>query len=199
MAAPKTSSSHNSSVDNDFIMMSPASRVASKVDFVDNAGNKLGTTESKNIDGSISETSQHHSEHYELGDSLLGPCDVAILLQAGLASSLKSSTVVQLNQRMLLDLMASQPTSFALAVLAEIGTPGGQGSIRSLTSALMALLELDQSSFTEIHRLDMHTLLEEWLSGLKIPRREDYLAGGRWARQSYYEVRCRFRNYFIYS
>jgi len=188
MAAPKTSSSHNSSVDNDFIMMSPASRVASKVDFVDNAGNKLGTTESKNIDGSISETSQHNSEHYELGDSLLGPCDVAILLQAGLASSLKSSTVVQLNQRMLLDLMASQPTSFALAVLAEIGTPGGQGSIRSLTSALMALLELDQSSFTEIHRLNMHTLLEEWLSGLKIPRREDYLAGGRWARQSYYEA-----------
>lgn len=63
-----------------------------------------------------------------------GPKDVAILLQAGLTSAMKSSTVVQLNQRMLLDLMASQPNSFASAVLAEIGTPGGQGSCRGLTS-----------------------------------------------------------------
>lgn len=51
----------------------------------------------------------------------------------------------------------------------------------------MALLELDQSSFTNFHQLDMHALLESWLPGSKIPRREDYLAGGRWARQSYYE------------
>lgn len=71
---------------------------------------------------------------YDLGDSLLGPQDVAILLQAGLTSAMKSSTVVQLNQRMLLDLMASQPRSFVSAVLAEIGTPGGQGSSRALTS-----------------------------------------------------------------
>jgi hypothetical protein len=71
---------------------------------------------------------------YELGDSLLGPQDVAVLLQAGLTSAMKGSTVVQLNQRMLIDLMTSQPKSFAIAVLAEIGTPGGQGSPRSLTS-----------------------------------------------------------------
>jgi hypothetical protein len=101
---------------------------------------------------------------------------------------MKGSTVVQLNQRMLLDLMSSQPKSFAVAVLAEIGTPGGQGSTRSLTSALMALLELDQSSFTESNRLDMHALLESWLPGFKVPRREHYLAGGRWARQSFYEA-----------
>jgi hypothetical protein len=71
---------------------------------------------------------------YELGDCLLGPADVAILLQAGLASIMKGSSAVQLNQRMLLDLVASQPKSFAVAVLAEIGTPGGQGSPRQLTS-----------------------------------------------------------------
>lgn len=52
----------------------------------------------------------------------------------------------------------------------------------------MALLELDQNSFTPAHRLDMHALLEEWLPGLKVPNREDYMAGGRWARQSYYEA-----------
>lgn len=34
----------------------------------------------------------------------------------------------------------------------------------------------------------MHMLLETWLPGLKIPKREDYLAGGRWARQSFYDA-----------
>jgi hypothetical protein len=128
------------------------------------------------------------SDQYELADCLLGPADVAILLQAGLTSVMKGSSVVQLNQRMLLDLVASQPRSFAVAVLAEIGTPGGQGSPRQLTSALLALLELDQNSFRPIHRLNMHALLESWLPGLKVPKREDYMAGGRWARQSYYDA-----------
>lgn len=82
---------------------------------------------------------EHIIDPYELGDSLLGPQDVAILLQAGLTSAMKSSTVVQLNQRMLLDLMASQPNTFASAVLAEIGTPGGQGSARALTSGMSGL------------------------------------------------------------
>ena len=127
------------------------------------------------------------SEDYELGDSLLGPSDVAILLQAGLTSPLKSSTVVQLNQRMLIDLIASQPNSFAVAVLAEIGSPGGQGSPRVLAGALMALLEMNQESFSDAHKLDMVELLEDWL-GLVIPRRDHYMAGGRWARQSYYDA-----------
>jgi hypothetical protein len=99
---------------------------------------------------------------------------------------MKSSTVVQLNQRMLLDLICSQPRSFAVAVLAEIGSPSGQGDPRGLTSALMALLELDQTAFKHDYRIDIHGLLEAWLPGLTIPRREDYMAGGRWARQSYY-------------
>lgn len=124
------------------------------------------------------------SDSYELCDSLLGPQDVAILLQAGLASVMKGSTVVQLNQRMLLDLICSQPRSFSLAVLAEIGS--GQGSPRSLTSALLSLLELDQTAFKSSHQIDMHALLESWVPGIKIPRRDDYMAGGRVARKSYY-------------
>jgi hypothetical protein len=51
----------------------------------------------------------------------------------------------------------------------------------------MALLELDQNSFRPVHRLDMQALLESWLPGLKVPKRYDYMAGGRWARQSYYD------------
>jgi hypothetical protein len=120
---------------------------------------------------------------YELGDSLLGPQDVAILLQAGLTSVMKSSSVVQLNQRMLLDLIGSQPKSFAVAVLAELGS-----APRSLTSSLMALLELDQTAFKPEHKIDVHSLLESWFPELKIPRRDDHMAGGRWARQSYYDA-----------
>ena len=33
----------------------------------------------------------------------------------------------------------------------------------------------------------MHNLLESWLPGLKVPNRNDYLAGGKFARQSYYD------------
>jgi hypothetical protein len=137
------------------------------------------------LNGSVA---SEEGEEYEMGDSLLGPQDVAIVLQSGLTSVMKGSTVVQLNQRMLLDLICSQPRSFAIAVLAEIGTPSGQGSPRSLTSALMALLELDQTAFKADHQVDMHVLLESWLPGVRIPRRGDYMAGGRWARQSYYEA-----------
>lgn len=82
---------------------------------------------------------------YELGDSLLGPADVAILLQAGLTSVMKGSSVVQLNQRMLLDLVASQPTTFAVAVLAEIGSPGGQGSPRQLASGMLFPCDVDRN------------------------------------------------------
>lgn len=166
-------------MNDDSFVGTPAGRLASRKNFSES---------SSGVPDLILGQRSPATNPYELGDSLLGPQDVAILLQAGLTSAMKSSTVVQLNQRMLLDLMASQPSSFASAVLAEIGTPGGQGSCRALTSALMALLDLDQNSFKPVHRLDMHALLEEWLPGLKVPKREDYMAGGRWARQSYYEA-----------
>ena len=175
--------------------LSPAGRVASRNDVHAYFKTPIGNRENHRLDtnsdvySDVSFESEMRDGSYELGDSLLGPQDVAILLQAGLTSPMKNSTVVQLNQRMLLDLMASQPKSFALAVLSEIGTPGvSHSSPRAMTSALMALLDLDQSSFREFHRLDMHALLESWLPGLKIPKREDYLAGGRWARQSYYNA-----------
>ena len=153
-------------------IMSPAGRIASLADLPSLAQNRM-------LD--VQDTSRVEEM---LGDSLLGPRDVAILIQAGLASAVKGSTVVQLNQRMLLDLMASQPSSFAVAVLAELGADGP----RALVSALMALCDLEQNSFKEEHRIDMHNLLESWLPGLKIPKRDDYRAGGRWARQSYYDA-----------
>jgi len=170
--------------ENDDFVLSPAGRVASQRDFSNQS--ELHSFEYLNDDFSTShEFSVENS--YEIGNSLLGPKDVAILLQAGLASSNNESTVVQLNQRMLLDLMASQPKSFTIGVLCELGNPGGHGSPRGLASALMALLELNQSSFKPAHRLDIHALLSSW-TGIKIPLRDWYLAGGRWARQSYYDA-----------
>mmetsp|Transcript_25806 Transcript_25806/g.55526 ORF Transcript_25806/g.55526 Transcript_25806/m.55526 type:complete len:2059 (-) Transcript_25806:9-6185(-) len=166
---------HLSEDDVENFIMSPAGRVASKLNL-----SSLHTHSDRHL--SPLPTSSRVKD--VLGDSLLGPQDIAVLLQAGLTSAVKGSTVVQLNQRMLLDLMASQPKSFAIAVLAELGNAGP----RLLASALMALCDLDQGSFKEAHCINMHNLLESWLPGLKIPRRDDYLAGGRWARQSYYDA-----------
>ncbi|KAL7544123.1 hypothetical protein ACHAXR_013527, partial [Thalassiosira sp. AJA248-18] len=162
--------------DTETFIMSPAGRVASKANL-----SSLHAAHDRTV-SSPYDTSLRVEEM--LGDSLLGPQDIAVLLQAGLTSAMKGSTVVQLNQRMLLDLVASQPGAFAIAVLAELGNDGP----RPLASALMALCEVDQGSFKEAHRINMHSLLESWLPGLKIPRREDYLAGGRWARQSFYDA-----------
>lgn len=108
----------------------PAAKVASMSNFLTQTpddGESVYKSTAKTLFGD-------QDDDYELGDCLLGPGDVAILLQAGLTSVMKGSSVVQLNQRMLLDLVASQPNSFAVAVLAEIGTPGGQGSPRQLAS-----------------------------------------------------------------
>lgn len=166
---------HDNDMEN--FIMSPAGRVASSAN--------LPTLMNNQNDRKISSLPSSSRVEGLLGDSLLGPQDIAILLQAGLASAMKGSTVVQLNQRMLLDLMASQPKSFAIGVLAELGSDGPRG----LAGALMALCDLDQGSFKDMHRIDMHNLLESWLpGGLKIPKREDYLAGGRWARQSFYDA-----------
>ena len=162
--------------DSEGFILSPAGRVASMNDF-----SKYESHSRANL---LQSTNESSSTDELLGDSLLGPQDIAVLLQAGLTSAIKGSTVVQLNQRMLLDLMASQPPSFAIGVLAELGVDGP----RQLANALMALCDLEQGSFREAHRIDIHSLLETWLPGLKIPRRDDYLAGGRWARQSFYDA-----------
>jgi hypothetical protein len=108
--------------------LTPAGRVASLTNL------PAHEPRSRKKRSATTENQPENSSDYELGDCLLGPADVAILLQAGLTSVMKSSSVVQLNQRMLLDLIASQPNSFAVAVLAEIGAPGGQGSPRQLAS-----------------------------------------------------------------
>ena len=111
-------------------------------------------------------------------DCLLGPHDVAVLLQAGLASPLQGR-VVQHNQRQLLDLVFAQPPVFLRQVLVEMC----HGSARILAAELMALLDLEQGALRE--PLDLVSLFRERLE-VPVPRLEDFLAGGRRARHSYY-------------
>ncbi len=113
-------------------------------------------------------------------DCLLGPHDVAVLLQAGLASPLQGR-VVQHNQRQLLGLVFEQPPEFLRQVLVEMC----HGSARILAAELMALLDLEQGSLKE--PFDLVTLFGERL-GVQVPRLEDFLAGGRRARHSYYRA-----------
>jgi len=117
---------------------------------------------------------------YPLGTSLLGPRDVAILLHAGLASAWMGRAV-QLNQRLLLDLIFEQPASFLRDVLVELGG----NDPRVLTGALNALLAMPQSALRQ--PLDLVAEFGERL-GFEIPRLVDFLAGGRRAKHSYYEA-----------
>jgi hypothetical protein len=114
---------------------------------------------------------------------LLGPEDAAVLVQAGLASAIQTRTV-QLNLRLLLDMTATLPPSYLSAVLVELS---GQ-SAWVLAGVLNALLGLHQDSLQR--PIDMVRFLGERLS-IDFPDIDDYMAGGRWARLSYFEALSR--------
>ncbi len=119
-------------------------------------------------------------EHCELPDVLLGPEDVATLIHAGLASAW-AGRAVQLNQRMLLDLLLEQPASYLRDVLIELG----RHDPRVLGAALNALLDMPQTAMRK--PLDLASCLGERM-GFEFPRLADFLAGGRRANHSYYEA-----------
>ncbi|MBI4700775.1 MAG: hypothetical protein HY744_06365 [Deltaproteobacteria bacterium] len=111
---------------------------------------------------------------------VLGPEEIAALLQAGLASAWQGRTV-QLNRRLLLDLVRAGPPSLCAQVLVELSG----GSRRALAGALYALLDPAQDRIRE--PLDLPQLLSQKL-GIAMPRLADYLAGGRMAKRSYWEA-----------
>jgi len=117
---------------------------------------------------------------YPVTNCLLGPQDIAVLLQSGLASALVGRAV-QLNQRMLLDLVLEQPPEFLLAVLVELGG----NDPRVLAATLNALLDLPQYCLAE--PLDLVHEFSHKL-GIEFPRLDDFLAGGKRAKLSYYEA-----------
>lgn len=111
-------------------------------------------------------------------DCLLGPAETASLLQVGLASAMKGGTV-QHNQRLLLELILVQPPAWLRQVLYELC----DGIPRVLANVLMSLLNLEQDALFE--PIDLVAAFSERL-GVELPRQEDFMAGGRWARQPYY-------------
>lgn len=115
-----------------------------------------------------------------ISGSLLGPADVAALLRSGLAGI--QTYIAQTNFRMLLELALSQPPVFLRGVLYELSD---DGSPRALTQMLLRLVNVEQHAFRE--PIDIAALFESHL-GVNIPRRREYMAGGRWSRQSYYQA-----------
>jgi hypothetical protein len=115
-----------------------------------------------------------------LGGSVFGPEDAATLLQAGLASLLPGRTV-QRNQRLVLAHVLSRPPEYVREVLVELG----RGNARVLAGALNALLNMEQYHLRE--PLDLPRELGARL-GIELPRLSDFLAGGRRARESYFEA-----------
>lgn len=110
---------------------------------------------------------------------VLGPSDVAVLLQAGLSQP-RQGTQDQVNSRLLMEYLRAQPAEFTREVFIEMGH-----QIESaLAGVLFAFLRQDQDRMVE--PLDLAAFLEEQL-GVEVPRHSDYLAGGRLARESYFE------------
>lgn len=119
-------------------------------------------------------------KYCDIPDVLLGPRDVAALLHAGLASAW-SGRAVQLNLRLLLEMVLEQPASYLRDVLVELGLHDP----RVLTAALNALLELPQQAMRE--PLDLVGRMSERM-GFEFPHLDDFLAGGRRANHSYFEA-----------
>jgi hypothetical protein len=111
---------------------------------------------------------------------ILGPEDVARLMQANIAA-VSQTRVVEVNERMLLNYIGSQPAGFFTAVLMEMSL----NNPRILAGILIALLDQDQRHLKA--PLDLPRLFSAWL-GQEIPQRRDYMAGGRWAKESYYQA-----------
>ena len=119
----------------------------------------------------------------------LGPEEVAHLLQAGLAWG-RQDAQTQLNNRLLLELLRREPPAFTREVSIELG----EQSPRALSGVLYAFLAQDQDQIAE--PIDLAQLLEEKLD-LPVPRQTDYMAGGRKARESYYEALSRLADTII--
>lgn len=113
----------------------------------------------------------------------LGAVDVAVLLQAGLSET-RQGLQGQINNRMLLELLRGRPAEFTRNVLVELG----HQVPRILAGVLLAFLHQDQDRMRQ--PMDLAGFLEEQL-GLPVPRLDDYMAGGRCVRDSYYQALTR--------
>ena len=118
-----------------------------------------------------------------LTHSLLGPQEISILLRASLAAAVQGRSA-QKNILLLLKFLERQSKFFLVGVLVELAG-GDNTSVRLLTNALMSLVNANQNCIRE--KVNIVATLERLL-GVSIPLRQDYMAGGRWPRKSYYQA-----------
>ncbi|CAD7931790.1 unnamed protein product [Amoebophrya sp. A25] len=116
------------------------------------------------------------------GSSLLGPEDMAGLLRA-ILSAPSFGHFAQRALRTLMELLQRQPLIFVRGVFYELSLNGSQ---RVLAGLLMRLLEAPQDCFRV--EVDYHGMLASMLDIHSIPKRGDYMAGGKYQRRSYYEA-----------
>eukprot|EP00961_Rhodomonas_salina_P098752 1328744-Rhodomonas_salina.2 len=105
---------------------------------------------------------------------------------AGLMRAILSSMIqdhsVQNGLRLLLQILLEQPRIYVIGVFYEMSVNGSQ---RLLAGLLMRLLDASQSCFRE--RWDFSATIGTLLA-MPMPRRADYMAGGKYQRRSYYEA-----------
>lgn len=118
-------------------------------------------------------------KHSHIGKTVSSPIETALLLRSTLSDPLCGRTV-QINFATILRMMKRQGAIFTKQVLGEMC----DGSPRVLAFMLFGLCNFKQNLLRE--EIDTAFILSEHL-GVTIPRINDYMAGGRFARISYIE------------
>ncbi|MBU1220737.1 hypothetical protein KKF34_11700 [Myxococcota bacterium] len=120
-----------------------------------------------------------HNANRHIGKTVSSPIETALLLRSTLSDPLCGRTV-QINFATILRMMVNQGSFYTKQVLGEMC----DGSPRVLAFMLFGLCNFKQNLLRE--EINTATILSEHL-GVTIPRINDYMAGGRFARISYIE------------
>ena len=121
----------------------------------------------------------------------LGPEGLAVLLQAGQSTG-REDKRSQINNRMIMELLRQEPAELTSEVFVELG----HQNPRALSGILYSFLDQDQDQMAT--ELDLVQLLSDKL-GLTIPRQRDYMAGGRRAKDSYWDALQRVADQIIHN
>ncbi|MBN2722524.1 MAG: hypothetical protein JXR95_00465 [Deltaproteobacteria bacterium] len=114
-----------------------------------------------------------------ISNSTAGPKEIAILLRSTLSSPL-SQRIIQINFAQIINVLKESPAFLITQTLDELS----EGSPRVLAFVLYGLCNFNQNLLRE--PVDMVSFLSSRLE-ISIPSMKDYLAGGRFAGESYIE------------
>jgi len=110
----------------------------------------------------------------------LGPEELAVLLQAGQSTG-REDKRSQINNRMIMELLRREPAALTAEVFGELGNQNP----RALSGILYSFLDQDQDQMST--ELDLVEVLSDRL-GAHVPKQRHYMAGGRRAKDSYWDA-----------